>query len=61
MSGSLDRMVRPEVSRSTARDWGADYGEVVGLSHMLPVEPGWPDVAKLMLEWLCAIRRAQVS
>jgi pimeloyl-ACP methyl ester carboxylesterase len=61
LSGSLDRMVRPKASLATARDWGADFREVAGLSHMLPVEPGWPDVADLMLDWICAPRHAQAS
>jgi alpha-beta hydrolase superfamily lysophospholipase len=61
LSGSLDRMVRPKASRATARDWGADFREVAGLSHMLAVEPGWADVAEVMMDWIAAGRLAQAS
>jgi alpha-beta hydrolase superfamily lysophospholipase len=61
LSGSLDRMVRTKASRATARDWGADFREVAGLSHMLAVEPGWPTVAEVMMDWIAAGRLAQAS
>jgi pimeloyl-ACP methyl ester carboxylesterase len=61
LSGSLDRMVPPKTSRATARDWGADFREVAGLSHMLAVEPGWANVAEVMMDWIAAGRLAQAS
>jgi pimeloyl-ACP methyl ester carboxylesterase len=61
LSGCLDRMVRPKAAHATARDWGADFREIAGLSHMLPVEPGWPRVAEEMLVWLSATHRDELA
>ena len=40
------------IDRNIARVYGAEYFQVRGLGHMLPVESGWERVAALLHRWL---------
>ena len=54
LAGERDRVHPPRTVRSVAERLGADYRELPGMSHWLPGEPGWEDVAALVIEWLAA-------
>jgi pimeloyl-ACP methyl ester carboxylesterase len=52
LAGELDVVHPPATVRQTAERIGADYQMVPGMSHWLPGEPGWQDVAERVLVWL---------
>ena len=52
LAGELDLVHPPATVRQTAERIGADYQMVPGMSHWLPGEPGWRDVAERVLVWL---------
>ncbi len=52
MAGQRDVVHPPSTVRQTATRLGATYREMPGMSHWLPGEPGWEDVAAATLEWL---------
>jgi pimeloyl-ACP methyl ester carboxylesterase len=49
--GASDMVHRPAVVRETATRIGADFHILAGMSHWLPREPGWADVADQILAW----------
>ncbi len=54
MVGEKDVVHPPATARLTAGRVGADFRELPGMSHWLPGEPGWEDVAGHALAWLQA-------
>ena len=52
MAGQRDVVHPPSTVRQTATRLGGTYREMPGMSHWLPGEPGWEDVAAAALEWL---------
>lgn len=52
MVGQRDVVHPPSTVRQTATRLGGTYREMPGMSHWLPGEPGWEDVAAAALEWL---------
>ncbi len=52
LAGELDLVHPPATVRQTAERIGAAYQMVPGMSHWLPGEPGWEDVAERVLVWL---------
>lgn len=52
MAGQRDVVHPPSTIRQTATRLGGTYREMPGMSHWLPGEPGWEDVAAAALEWL---------
>lgn len=52
MAGQRDIVHPPSTVRQTATRLGATYRKLPGMSHWLPGEPGWEDVAAATLEWL---------
>lgn len=49
--GEGDMVHRPAIVRRTAARIGADFRVMAGMSHWLPREPGWADVAAQIMEW----------
>ena len=54
VAGGRDRVHPPATVRAVADRLGADFREMPDMSHWLPGEPGWEDVAELVLSWLPA-------
>lgn len=52
MSGSRDVVHPPSTVRQTADRIGGAYLEWPGMSHWLPGEPGWEEVAAAVLTWM---------
>jgi pimeloyl-ACP methyl ester carboxylesterase len=52
MVGSRDVVHPPTTARLIAARLGATCRELPGMSHWLPGEPGWDDVAQATLDWL---------
>ena len=52
MSGSRDVIHPPSTVRQTAERIGGAYLEWPGMSHWLPGEPGWEEVAAAVLTWM---------
>ncbi|HVK40893.1 MAG TPA: alpha/beta hydrolase [Phenylobacterium sp.] len=52
IAGERDVVHPPSTVRQTATRLGGTYREMPGMSHWLPGEPGWTDVAATALEWL---------
>jgi pimeloyl-ACP methyl ester carboxylesterase len=52
MVGELDVVHPPATVRQTAERIGASFQMLPGMSHWLPGEPGWEDVAERVLRWL---------
>lgn len=52
LSGERDVIHPPVTVREVARRLGADYRQMDGMSHWLPGEPGWLDVAAASLRWM---------
>lgn len=52
ISGERDVVHPPATVRQTAARLGADFVEAPGMSHWLPGETGWQEVAEITLGWL---------
>ncbi len=52
ISGAHDRVHSPATVRTVASRLHADYLEMDRMSHWLPGEPGWRNVADAVLKWL---------
>lgn len=50
--GDRDRINPAVTVERTARRLGGDYRRLEGMSHWLPGEPGWEDVAQACLDWV---------
>ena len=55
IAAGADRITPPVVVRRVARRYGATLYEYPGFGHMLPLEPGWRDVAVDVAAWLAAV------
>lgn len=49
--GENDMVHRPAIVRQTAARIGAEFHVLPGMSHWLPREPGWADVAEQIMQW----------
>jgi len=58
MVGERDVVHPPATVRQTAERIGAEFRLMPGMSHWLPGEPGWEDVADGITEWLSRAVRA---
>jgi pimeloyl-ACP methyl ester carboxylesterase len=56
--GERDVVHSPSTARATAERIGAAFQQMAGMSHWLPGEPGWEDVAEVALDWLGETLRA---
>jgi pimeloyl-ACP methyl ester carboxylesterase len=52
VGATADRLTPAALQRRIAARYGADYLEVLGRGHMLPVEPGWQASIGRILSWL---------
>lgn len=52
LAGERDVVHPPATVRQTARKNDAEYLQLPGMSHWLPGEPGWEEVAEIVLGWL---------
>jgi pimeloyl-ACP methyl ester carboxylesterase len=52
IAGGKDVIHPPATARQTAQRLGATFEVLPEMSHWLPGEPGWKDVATLCLDWL---------
>lgn len=52
IAGGRDAIHPPATVRETARRVGAAFEALPQMSHWLPAEPGWEDVAALCLDWI---------
>lgn len=54
VAGGEDKLHPPKTMRALARLYGsqAQYKEFPGMSHWLIGEPGWPDVAEYVADWV---------
>jgi pimeloyl-ACP methyl ester carboxylesterase len=52
LAGERDAIHPPATVRETARRLGAQFDILPGMSHWLPGEPGWRDVASRCLDWI---------
>jgi pimeloyl-ACP methyl ester carboxylesterase len=52
LSGERDVIHSPATVRETARRLGAEFEVMPGMSHWLPAEPGWEQVAARCLSWI---------
>jgi pimeloyl-ACP methyl ester carboxylesterase len=52
LAGERDVIHPPATVREMSRRLGAQFETLAGMSHWLPGEPGWPDVAHLCLDWI---------
>jgi len=55
--GTRDKINPPETVRRVARRYRgrSDYVTLEGMSHWLPSEPGWEDMAHMMADWLASL------
>jgi hypothetical protein len=51
LGGALDQIVSPSSVRRTAEAYRAPHVLFDSMAHLLPVEPGWEEVARAILEW----------
>jgi alpha-beta hydrolase superfamily lysophospholipase len=55
IAGSEDRLMPPKVQRSNAKHYKSDtiteVKEYEGMSHLLPAQEGWEEVADYALDW----------
>jgi pimeloyl-ACP methyl ester carboxylesterase len=58
LAGGKDVIHPPATARQTAQRLGARFEVLPDMSHWLPAEPGWDDVAALCLAWLAQEARA---
>jgi pimeloyl-ACP methyl ester carboxylesterase len=61
LAGERDAIHPPVTVRSTARRLGGEVRVFAGMSHWLPGEPGWEDVADACLEWMAPIRSGRAA
>jgi pimeloyl-ACP methyl ester carboxylesterase len=52
LAGEKDVIHPPSTVRQAAKRAGAEFREMPGMSHWLPGEPGWLDVAAASLRWM---------
>lgn len=52
IGGQRDVVHPPSTVRQTAARLGADFVEAPGMSHWLPGETGWEEIAEITLGWL---------
>lgn len=54
LAGGRDKVISPATVRNIAAKYPelATYIEFDDMAHMMPLEPGWPEVAETCLEWL---------
>jgi pimeloyl-ACP methyl ester carboxylesterase len=57
LAGGKDVIHPPATARQTAQRLGARFETLPAMSHWLPGEPGWEDVAALCLDWLAGEAR----
>jgi pimeloyl-ACP methyl ester carboxylesterase len=50
--GQSDRIVSPQSVRATAKAYGTEPVMFAGMSHLMMLEPGWPEVAGALLGFL---------
>ena len=55
LAGERDAIHPPATVRETARRVGASVQVMAAMSHWLPDEPGWEDVANACLAWAAEI------
>ena len=55
MAGARDVVHPPATARQIADRLGGTTIEMAGMSHWLPGEPGWEDVAREVLTWLAKV------
>lgn len=55
VAGARDVVHPPATGRQIAERLGGTCVEMPGMSHWLPGEPGWEDVARVVLEWLWTV------
>ncbi len=55
IAGERDAIHPPATVRQTAARLGGQTRVMPGMSHWLPGEPGWEDVAATVLDWLAAL------
>lgn len=52
LSGEKDVIHPPSTVRQAAQKLGGEFRSLPGMSHWLPGEPGWQDVAAASLRWM---------
>jgi alpha-beta hydrolase superfamily lysophospholipase len=52
LGGEADRAVTNDQVRATARAYGTQAEFFPGMGHNMMLEPGWPNVAERILNWL---------
>jgi pimeloyl-ACP methyl ester carboxylesterase len=55
IAGAKDLVHPPSTVAQTARHLGARYRVMPNMSHWLPGEPGWDEVAAICLEWMAPL------
>lgn len=58
IAGGRDVIHPPATVKQTAARLSADFHVLRGMSHWLPGEPGWDEVAKICLDWMPVEKRA---
>jgi pimeloyl-ACP methyl ester carboxylesterase len=66
ISGSEDHLMPPKIQRSNAKHYKAEgtvteVKEYEGMSHLLPAQEGWEEVADYALEWALEHARARTA
>ena len=61
IAGGQDVIHPPATVRASARRLGATFEEMPQMSHWLPGEPGWEDVASRCLAWIEAAALSQAA
>lgn len=61
LAGERDVIHPPATVRETARRLGAQWEVLPQMSHWLPAEPGWEDVARICLDWLADSAEADLA
>jgi pimeloyl-ACP methyl ester carboxylesterase len=58
IAGGKDVIHPPATVKQTAQRLSGEFALMPNMSHWLPGEPGWDEVARLCLNWLPAEKRA---
>ena len=58
IAGGRDVIHPPATVKQTAQKLSADFHVLRDMSHWLPGEPGWDEVAKICLDWMPAKKKA---
>ncbi|MBX6333676.1 MAG: alpha/beta hydrolase [Gemmatimonadaceae bacterium] len=53
-----DRFLVPRIGRALARKYGAEHRHFAGHGHFVVGEPGWEEVADVVLTWLAGVGAA---